>query len=152
MVLMISWGYAADRLGRKPVLVFSLAGVAVATALFGLSKTIWQMILFRCLAGIFAGSIVTIRAMISENSTQKTQARAFSLFAFTGNLGIFLGPLLGSFEPSETCRVRFSIKSDCSQGVHWQILPDNTHEYLGKSIFSRNSHTLCRPLFVVRSD
>ncbi|KAG0645988.1 GTP-mannose-1-phosphate guanylyltransferase [Hyphodiscus hymeniophilus] len=95
MVVMIPWAWTADRLGRKPVLVFSLAGVSVASALFGLSKTIWQMIFFRCLAGVFAGTVVTIRAMISENSTKKTQARAFSFFAFTSNLGIFIGPLIG---------------------------------------------------------
>jgi len=95
MVLMIPWGWAADYWGRKPILVSSLAGVAIATAIFGLSKTIWQMIVFRCFAGLFAGTIVTIRTMISENSTHKTQARAFSFFAFTGNLGIFLGPILG---------------------------------------------------------
>ncbi|KIW26241.1 uncharacterized protein PV07_09354 [Cladophialophora immunda] len=95
MLLMIPWGKAADHFGRKPVLVSSLGGVAVATAIFGLSKSIWQMVLFRCFAGVFAGTIVTIRTMITENSTHKTQARAFSFFAFTGNLGIFLGPLLG---------------------------------------------------------
>lgn len=33
--------------------------------------------------------------MISENSTPNNQARAFSVFAFAGNLGIFLGPLIG---------------------------------------------------------
>jgi hypothetical protein len=33
--------------------------------------------------------------MITENSTAKTQARAFSFFAFAGNLGIFIGPLIG---------------------------------------------------------
>ena len=33
----------------------------------------------------------TVRTMISENSTKKTQARAFSWFAFFGNLGIFFG-------------------------------------------------------------
>lgn len=37
----------------------------------------------------------TIRSMLSENSTPKTQARAFSWFAFTSNCGIFLGPLIG---------------------------------------------------------
>ncbi|KAK0733987.1 major facilitator superfamily domain-containing protein [Lasiosphaeria miniovina] len=95
MVVMIWWGKAADRFGRKPVLVSSLVGVTFATALFGLAKTIWQMILFRCLAGVFAGTIVTIRAMISEHSTSKTQARAFSWFAFAGNLGILVGPLIG---------------------------------------------------------
>jgi MFS family permease len=94
-IVMIFWGRAADRFGRKPVLVFSLFGVTLATGLFGTAKTIPQMALFRCLAGVFAGTIVTIRTMIAEHSTPKTQAQAFSWFAFGGNLGIFLGPLLG---------------------------------------------------------
>jgi MFS family permease len=68
--------------------------VTFATALFGMAKSIPQMILFRCIAG-FAGTIVTIRTMIAEHRTPKTQARAFSWFAFTGNVGIFLGPLIG---------------------------------------------------------
>ncbi|KAJ7593059.1 MFS general substrate transporter [Mycena floridula] len=95
MALMLLWGRASDRYGRKPVLVLSLAGQSIATAMFGLSTRIWQMILFRCLAGLFAGTIVTVRAMISENSTKKTEARAFSFFAFAGNMGIFMGPLIG---------------------------------------------------------
>jgi MFS family permease len=73
-----------------------LLGLTVATILFGLSKTLWQMALFRCLGGVFAGTIVTVRAMLSENSTKHTQARAFSFFAFASNMGIFLGPLIGT--------------------------------------------------------
>lgn len=95
MLVMLFWGKAADRWGRKPVLVTSLLGVAVSTSLFGLSRSIWQMIVLRCLAGVFAGTIVTIRTMIAEHSTPRTQARAFSWFAFTSNIGIFLGPLIG---------------------------------------------------------
>jgi MFS family permease len=95
MLTMIFWGRAADRWGRKPVLVSSLAGLSIAVSLFGVSKTIPQMILFRSSAGMFAGTIVTVRAMVTENSTAKTQARAFSFFAFAGNVGIFLGPLIG---------------------------------------------------------
>lgn len=95
MLLIIFYGRIADRLGRKPVLVFSLAGIAAASALFGMSATLWQMILFRCLAGLFAGSSVTIRAMLSENCTKTTQARAFSWYMFARNLGIFIGPLIG---------------------------------------------------------
>lgn len=33
--------------------------------------------------------------MISENSTYKTQAQAFSWFAFASNVGIFVGPIVG---------------------------------------------------------
>lgn len=103
MVLMIFWGKAADRFGRKPVLVASLLGMSLATGLFGMAKTIWQMILFRCLAGVFAGTLVTIRTMLSEHSTPKTQARAFSHFAFAGNIGILFGQLLGGLlaEPAD---------------------------------------------------
>jgi hypothetical protein len=82
MLLTIFYGRLADRIGRKPVLVFSLAGIGVASALFGLSSTLCQMLVFRCLAGLFAGSSVTIRAMLSENSTKSTQAKAFGWFMF----------------------------------------------------------------------
>ncbi|KAB5551300.1 MFS general substrate transporter [Coniochaeta sp. 2T2.1] len=96
MCVMIFWGKASDRLGRKPVLVFSLVGISFATAIFGMAKTISQMILFRCIAGVFAGTVVTLRTMIAEHSTSKTQARAFSWFAFIRNLGIVIGPAIGA--------------------------------------------------------
>jgi len=92
---MLFWGKAADKLGRKPILVTTLLGLSITVSLFGFSKTIWQMILFRCMAGIFSGSIVCIRAMLQELSTPRTQAQAFSYFAFAGNVGIFLGPVIG---------------------------------------------------------
>jgi MFS family permease len=48
--------------------VLSLGGVGIATAVFGLSKTIWQMIIFRCFAGVFAGTIVlvTVTCLVVE--------------------------------------------------------------------------------------
>ncbi|ROW02041.1 hypothetical protein VPNG_07695 [Cytospora leucostoma] len=93
--VMVFWGRAADRVGRKPVLVLSLVGVTIATSIFGLARTIWEMILYRSLAGVFAGTIVTLRTMLAEHSTSHTQAVAFSWFAFSGNIGLFIGPLLG---------------------------------------------------------
>lgn len=93
MFATVPWGKLADdpRVGRKPVLVFSIIGLSICTALFGMSKSILQMFLTRCSAGLFAGSVVTIRTMMAENSTKKTQAKVFSYFAFAGNVGIFLG-------------------------------------------------------------
>ncbi|OTA07456.1 MSF permease [Trichoderma parareesei] len=95
MVVLYFWGHLADTIGRKPVLLWTLIGMAVATFFFTVATTIWQMILFRCLAGVFSGSGLVIRTMLSDHTTSETQAVAFSWFAFANNVGIFLGPIIG---------------------------------------------------------
>ncbi|KAH0490694.1 hypothetical protein TgHK011_002151 [Trichoderma gracile] len=95
MVVLYFWGHLADTVGRKPVLLWTLIGMAVATFFFTVATTIWQMILFRCLAGVFSGSGLVIRTMLSDHTTSETQAVAFSWFAFANNVGIFLGPIIG---------------------------------------------------------
>ncbi|KJX93931.1 major facilitator superfamily transporter like protein [Zymoseptoria brevis] len=95
MSVMMGYGRMSDKFGRKPVLVFSLLGLSVTTMLFGLSRSLLQMIIFRCLSGLFAGSVVTARIMVSESCTTSTEARTFAWFMFSRNLGILLGPIIG---------------------------------------------------------
>lgn len=91
---MIPWGLAADRYGRRPVLLISLFGLSVSSILFGLSTSVVEMIVLRSLAGMFGGSLVTVRTMLTENSNQSSQARTFSYFALAGNMGMGLGPFI----------------------------------------------------------
>ncbi|KAJ7650799.1 hypothetical protein FB45DRAFT_888824 [Roridomyces roridus] len=44
ILVMIGYGRAADRLGREPILVFSLCGISLASGLFGLSKSVLQIV------------------------------------------------------------------------------------------------------------
>ncbi|OAA72314.1 Major facilitator superfamily transporter [Cordyceps fumosorosea ARSEF 2679] len=102
--VLIAWGRLADRLGRRPVLLASLAGMAVGPALFGLATSIPQMILFRCVAGVFSGSTLIIRTMIADHCAGGGHGpRAFSWFAFAGNVGILIGPIIGGLlaDPAE---------------------------------------------------
>ncbi|EJU03099.1 MFS general substrate transporter [Dacryopinax primogenitus] len=89
------WGKISDRYGRRPVMITCAAGICAATSLFGTSSNLWQMILYRAMTGIFGGSFVTIRTMISENSTSRTQAHAFSYAQFAGNIGLSIGSMFG---------------------------------------------------------
>ncbi|RNJ59795.1 hypothetical protein D7B24_001524 [Verticillium nonalfalfae] len=94
-VTLLLWGTLADRFGRRSMLLYSLAGMATGTALFGTASEIWHMILFRSLTGLFSGANLIIRTMIGELCTPDSQATFFSWYAVAGNLGIFIGPIIG---------------------------------------------------------
>lgn len=56
--MQLVWRKAADNYGRKPVLVFTLAGLSVSAFTFGFSKTVWQMVASRAIGGCFSGYLV----------------------------------------------------------------------------------------------
>ncbi|KAJ6437580.1 peramine synthetase [Purpureocillium lavendulum] len=93
--VLIFWGYMADRVGGKTMLIYSLWGMAITSTLFGLASSLWQMALFRCLSGLVSGGNVVIRAMIGERCTPQEQTRAFAWYSFAGNIALFIGPLIG---------------------------------------------------------
>ncbi|WVQ97570.1 hypothetical protein IAU59_004684 [Kwoniella sp. CBS 9459] len=94
---LLYWARAADRFGRKPVLIASLFGALASTALFGFSTRVWQMYACRFLAGVFGGNAMVIRTLFTENCDSSNQAMAFAYFAFAANMGGLIGPTLGGF-------------------------------------------------------
>lgn len=95
-LVLIFWGAMVDRVGGKTMLIYSLWGMAVTSALFGFATSLWQMALFRCLTGLMSGGNVVIRAMIGARcTTSEEQTRAFGWYSLAGNLALFIGPLLG---------------------------------------------------------
>src|SRR5215475_744089 len=59
-VTMPLWGRLADQLGRRRVYLTGLGIFLLGSALSGLSQTMTQLILFRALQGLGAGSLVTL--------------------------------------------------------------------------------------------
>ncbi|KAK8866059.1 hypothetical protein IAR55_001210 [Kwoniella newhampshirensis] len=100
---LLYWARAADKFGRKPVLIASLFGALTSTAMFGFSKHVWQMYACRFLAGVFGGNAMVIRTLFTENCDSTNQATAFAYFAFAANMGALIGPTLGGFfsEPAK---------------------------------------------------
>ncbi|KAK8142053.1 hypothetical protein G3M48_009408 [Beauveria asiatica] len=93
--VLILWGRLADRIGRKPVMLITQTGMIAATMAYTMAATIPQMILFRCLAGVFSGSRLVMRTMLFEHCTPENEALAYSWFSFANNIGTTLGPLIG---------------------------------------------------------
>jgi len=89
-------GRLSDRIGRRPVLLASLAGSAASLVLSGLATSLVTLVLARALAGLFGGSIAAAQAYVADSTTPKERARYMGFLGASIGLGFVLGPALGA--------------------------------------------------------
>ena len=89
-------GRLSDRVGRRPVLLLSLAGSAASFLLSGLAGSLWLLLTARALAGLFGGSIAAAQAVIADVTAPRERARYMGLLGAAIGLGFVFGPALGS--------------------------------------------------------
>ncbi|KAG8981010.1 hypothetical protein FRC05_003910 [Tulasnella sp. 425] len=92
---IVYWGGLSDRIGRKPVILIGLSGVSVATLCFGLSHTLWQLLLSRALIGALCGNVAVIYCGVSDITDETNQSKAFPLLSVIWYMGAVIGPFLG---------------------------------------------------------
>lgn len=87
-------GKLSDRLGRKYILVFSLAGTMVANLLASVAGAAWLLYTARMLDGLTGGNTSVASAVISDITTPQQRPKAFGIFGATFRLGFVIGPVL----------------------------------------------------------
>ncbi|KAI5670677.1 hypothetical protein M9H77_11041 [Catharanthus roseus] len=99
----VLWGLAADRYGRKPVIIIGTTSVVIFNTLFGLSANYWMAILTRFLLGSLNGLLGPIKAYATEIFRAEYQALALSSVSTSWGIGLIIGPALGGFfaQPAE---------------------------------------------------
>ncbi len=90
-------GKLSDRLGRKYILVFSLAGTVVANLLASVAGVAWLLYVARMLDGLTGGNTSVASAVISDITTPAQRPKAFGIFGATFRLGFVIGPVLSYF-------------------------------------------------------
>lgn len=94
-------GSAADRLGRRPVVIPSMAALAVLVATLGLAPTPLILGTLMALLGIASGYAgVPPGAMLADVAPGERTGTAVGIFRFAGDVGFVLGPLIGGFAAS----------------------------------------------------
>jgi MFS transporter, DHA1 family, tetracycline resistance protein len=87
-------GDLSDRYGRRPVLIFSLAGTVVSFVMLALAHSVSMLFAARIVDGLSGGNISTARAYVADITEPKDRARAYGLIGAAFGLGFILGPAL----------------------------------------------------------
>jgi len=88
-------GNLSDKYGRRPVLLFSLAGFGIDYIFLSLAPSIGWLFVGRVIAGITGASFTTASAYIADISTDENRAQNFGMIGAAFGLGFIIGPVLG---------------------------------------------------------
>ena len=90
------WGRFSDRYGRRPVLLIALFASAIAYVIFAYAGSLWVLFLSRIVQGAGGGTVGVIQAYVSDSVEPRDRARSLGWLSAATNLGVTIGPALGS--------------------------------------------------------
>jgi len=97
------WGRLSDRVGRRPLLLLSLAGgtlsycgFAVGSAQTG-AVALGVLLITRMVAGICAANITVAQAYIADITPPEKRSKGMGIIGMAFGLGFTFGPAIGSF-------------------------------------------------------
>jgi MFS family permease len=87
----------SDRLGRRPIYLFSVTTFAIGSLLIALSPSFWMVIASRAIQGIGAGGITpTASAVVGDMFAPAQRGKMLGLIGATYGMAFVLGPPLAS--------------------------------------------------------
>ena len=89
------WGRLADRYGRKMMVLRSCFGIAVFTALRGVSGSVWQLLALRAGMGVVAAYNASTIALVASQTPERRLGYALGWLSSGNLLGRLIGPVIG---------------------------------------------------------
>ncbi|MFB0712437.1 TCR/Tet family MFS transporter [Buttiauxella noackiae] len=109
-------GALSDKLGRRPILLFSLAGATINYAIMAFAPTLMLLLLGRAIAGISSANIAVATAYITDVSEERDRAHNFGLFSAVFGAGFIAGPVVGGVLGEMWVRLPFVVAAALNFG------------------------------------
>ncbi len=95
MITAPLWGRLSDRVGRRPVLLASMAAAGLAYLWLAFATGLWMLFAARAFAGACAGNIAAAQAYIADVTPPERRAKGMGMIGAAFGLGFIIGPVLG---------------------------------------------------------
>ncbi|SDA92318.1 TCR/Tet family MFS transporter [Sinorhizobium sp. NFACC03] len=121
-------GALSDRLGRRPVLLISLAGAAVNYLFLAFAPNLWMLFAGRAIAGLTSANMSVATAYITDITPEDKRAQRFGLFNAMFGIGFIIGPVLGGVLGDHWLRLPFvaaAVLNGCNLALAYFVLPES---------------------------
>jgi DHA1 family tetracycline resistance protein-like MFS transporter len=114
------WGGLSDRIGRRPVLLMTLAGLGIAHLMVGFASALWMLFAFRALAGAMAGNLAAAQAYIADVTLPEDRAKGMGIIGAAFGLGFIAGPAIGGLlAGSDPAQLNVQLPAFAAAGMSW---------------------------------
>jgi ferrochelatase len=90
-------GALSDRIGRRPILIISLVGIAISYGLWFFAGSFAVLVAARLLGGVMSGNIATATAVVADVTQPSNRSKGMALIGIAFGLGFIIGPAFGAF-------------------------------------------------------
>lgn len=121
-------GALSDRFGRRPVLLISVATLAVDYVVMAMAPSLWLLFIGRLIAGVAGSTYSTANAYIADVTPREKRAAAFGLIGAGFGVGFVLGPVIGGIMGEFGTRAPFyaaAVLALANFAYGWFFLPES---------------------------
>ncbi|MBL0386420.1 MFS transporter [Tumebacillus sp. ITR2] len=90
------WGGVSDRIGRKPVMLIGILGLALSFFAFAFAGQLWELFAIRIVAGILSSAnMPTVTAYVADITLPEERGKGMGMIGAAVGLGFVFGPAIG---------------------------------------------------------
>ena len=94
------WGTYSDRVGRRKVLLITIAGLALSYAAWFFAASFWVLVLARIVGGAMGGNLSVATAVVADVTKASKRSSGMAIVGVAFGLGFIVGPALGGLSAS----------------------------------------------------
>lgn len=91
------WGRLSDRIGRRPVILVSIAFACFGWLILGFANALWMFVASRLIAGFGNANLGTVQAVVADVTSAKDRAKGMGMVGAAFGLGFLFGPIVGGY-------------------------------------------------------
>lgn len=109
------WGQVSDRIGRKPVMMIGITGLALSFFIQAISSQLWMLFVARILGGILSSAnMPTAMAYVADITTEENRGKGMGIIGAATGLGFVFGPAIGGIFSKISLNMPFYLASGSS--------------------------------------